>query len=72
MGEAITSMGRRPAGVIATGLARWRAIRITDFERHQMVAVREDLDQEYEARNGLAATRSICISPRAKEKTLVS
>ncbi len=33
---------------------RWRAIKVTDFERRQMAAVKADLDQEYEARNGLA------------------
>ncbi len=32
---------------------RWRAIRITDFERRQMAAIRKDLDQEYEAATGL-------------------
>ena len=29
---------------------RWHAIRITDFERRQMAAVKRELDQEYEAR----------------------
>ena len=33
---------------------RWRSIKITDFERRQMAAVRGELDQEYEARTGLA------------------
>jgi len=32
---------------------RWRAIRITDFERHQMAAVRQELNQEYEGQNGV-------------------
>jgi transposase-like protein len=32
---------------------RWKTIRITDFERRQMAAVRHALDQEYEARNDL-------------------
>ena len=32
---------------------RWRAIRITDFERRQMVAIKSELDQEYEAEVGL-------------------
>jgi len=30
-----------------------RAIRVTDFERRQMAAVRTELDHEYEARTGL-------------------
>ena len=32
---------------------RWRAVRITEFERRQMDALRDELDQEYEAENGL-------------------
>ena len=32
---------------------RWHAVRITDFERRQMAAVKRELDQEYEARIGL-------------------
>lgn len=37
---------------------RWRAIKITDFERRQMAALREELDKEYEARNGLVKEAS--------------
>ena len=32
---------------------RWRAVKITDFERRQMAALRAELDQEYEDQNGL-------------------
>jgi len=32
---------------------RWRAIKITDFERRRMATLRTDLDQEYEAQTGL-------------------
>ncbi|MGF1609948.1 MAG: hypothetical protein ACFCUQ_11170, partial [Kiloniellales bacterium] len=32
---------------------RWRAIKITDFERRQLAALRAELDQEYEAQTGL-------------------
>ena len=32
---------------------RWRAIRITDLKRRQMDAVRQQLDQEFEARKSL-------------------
>lgn len=42
-------------GAMIRAAERWRAIRITDFERRQMAAIREEIDQEYEARNGLAA-----------------
>lgn len=40
-------------GAMIRAAERWRAIRVTDFERRQMQAVRQELDQEYEARNGL-------------------
>ena len=40
-------------GAMIRAAERWRAIRITDFERRQMAAIREELDQEYEARNEL-------------------
>jgi transposase-like protein len=45
-------------GAMIRAAERWRAIRITDFERRQMAAVRQELDQEYEARNGLTANPS--------------
>ena len=45
-------------GAMIRAAERWRAIRMTDFERRQMAAVRAELDQEYEARNGLAAKPS--------------
>jgi transposase-like protein len=32
---------------------RWRAIKISNFERRQMAALRTELDQEYEAQTGL-------------------
>jgi len=35
---------------------RWRAIKVTDFERRQMKAVSEELDREYEAQIGLNKT----------------
>ena len=37
---------------------RWRAIRITDFERRQMAALRQELDREYEAHTSLAKPTS--------------
>src|SRR3546814_13634615 len=37
---------------------RWRAIKITDFERRQMAALRAELDQEYEAQTGLEIGRA--------------
>ena len=40
-------------GAMIRAAERWRAIKVTDFERRQMAALRRELDQEYEARNGL-------------------
>jgi len=41
-------------GAMIRAAERWRAIKVTDFERRQMVAVRQELDRAYETRNGLA------------------
>jgi putative transposase len=41
-------------GAMIRAAERWRAIKVTDFERRQMAAVRRELDQEYETRNGLS------------------
>ena len=43
---------------------RWHAVRITDFERRQMAAVKRELDQEYEARVGL--TKSSTDASKAR------
>jgi len=40
-------------GAMIRAAERWRAIKITDFERRQMAVVRQEIDQEYEAHNGL-------------------
>lgn len=45
-------------GAMIRASERWRAIKINDFERRQLAALREELDQEYKARNGLAKTAS--------------
>ena len=37
---------------------RWRAIRVSGLERRQMRAVREELNREYEAANGLVGKTS--------------
>ena len=42
---------------------RWRAIRITDFERRQMAAVRDDLDAEYHQHVGLADAPAASAHP---------
>jgi putative transposase len=50
-------------GAMIRAAERWRAIRVTDFERRQMAAVRQELDQEYEARNGLNNRTSKARNP---------
>ena len=45
-------------GAMIRAAERWRAIRVSELERRQMRAVREELDQEYEAANGLDAKTS--------------
>ena len=52
-------------GAMIRAAERWRAIRITDFERRQMALVRQELDHEYEARNGLGSKTS-ADAPRSK------
>ena len=45
-------------GAMIRAAERWRPIRITTFEKHQMEAIRTELDQEYEAQIGLAKQTS--------------
>jgi len=45
-------------GAMIRAAERWRAIRVSELERRQMRAVREELDREYEAQNGLHAKTS--------------
>jgi transposase-like protein len=51
-------------GAMIRAAERWRAIKVTDFERQQMAALREELDQEYEARNGRGKTASADAAPQ--------
>jgi hypothetical protein len=48
------AFGERPVlklmfGAMIRAAERWRAIKVTDFERRQMTAVRQQLDQEHDA-----------------------
>jgi putative transposase len=43
-------------GAMIRAAERWRSIRITEFERRQMTALRQELDQDYEAAVGLDTT----------------
>ena len=45
-------------GAMIRAAERWRAIRVSELECRQMRAVREELDHEYEAQNGLDAKTS--------------
>jgi putative transposase len=45
-------------GAMTRAAERWRSIRLTEFERRQMAALRQELDQDYEAHVGLDTTRS--------------
>ena len=45
-------------GAMIRAAERWRAIRVSELERRQMRAAREELDHEYEAQNGLATKTS--------------
>lgn len=40
-------------GAMIRAAERWRAIRVSEFERRQMAAVRKELDEIYKAENGL-------------------
>lgn len=42
---------------------RWRAIKVTDFERRQIAALRTEFDQEYEAPVGLTEQASKAKPP---------
>jgi putative transposase len=45
-------------GAMTRAAERWRSIRITEFERRQMAALRHELDHDYETQVGLHTTRS--------------
>jgi hypothetical protein len=40
-------------GALVRAAERWRSVKVTEFERRQMTAVRKQLDEEYEAAVGL-------------------
>ena len=49
-------------GAMTRAAERWRSIKITDFERRQMTALRQELDHDYEALVGLDPSHSRCAS----------
>jgi len=50
-------------GAMIRAAERWRAIKVSDLERRQMRSVREELDHEYQAHNGLNPTASADAAP---------
>ena len=56
-------------GAMIRAAERWRAIRVSDLERRQMRAVRDDLDQEYQAPDGLNPTPFANASPTQLSST---
>jgi putative transposase len=56
-------------GAMIRAAEHWRAIRITDFERRQMAALRRELDHEYDARNGITKPSSAKNHPTKLSST---
>ena len=50
-------------GALIRASERWRSIKVTEFERRQLAAVRKELDQEYEAQVGLKTQLSKDATP---------
>ena len=50
-------------GALIRAAERWRSIKVTEFERRQLAAVRKELDQEYEAQVGLKTQLSKDAAP---------
>ena len=46
-------------GALIRAAERWRSVKVTEFERRQIAAVKRELDQEYEAQVGLKAKTSM-------------
>jgi transposase-like protein len=42
-------------GALVRAAERWRSVKVSEFERRQLAAVKKELDQEYEAMAGLDA-----------------
>jgi putative transposase len=45
-------------GALVRAAERWRSVKVTEFERRQIAAIKNELDQEYEAAIGLNAKPS--------------
>ena len=51
-------------GALIRASERWRSIKVTEFERRQLAAVRKELDHEYEAQVGLKTRLSKDATPK--------
>ena len=51
-------------GALIRAAERWRSIKVTEFERRQLAAVRKELDHEYEAQVGLKTRLSKDATPK--------
>ena len=68
------SFGEKPVlklmfGAMIRAAERWRAIKFTDFERRQIAAVRQDLDEEYQAQIATPARSSAPQNPSRLSST---
>jgi putative transposase len=46
-------------GALTGAAERWRSVKVTEFERHQLTTIRNELDQKYEAQVGLKIKSSM-------------
>ena len=55
--------------VVTRAAERWRAIKVTEFERHLLAAVRQQLDELYEAEKGveISSTREAFPSEQSSK-----
>ena len=56
-------------GAMVRAAERWRTIKVTDFERRQIAAVRTELDREYEAQTCLGTPAPRGANPRKLSST---
>ena len=56
-------------GALIRAAERWRSVKVSDFERRQLAAVRKEIDQEYEAMAGLDAKPSKDGNPARKSSS---
>jgi transposase-like protein len=50
-------------GALIRAAERWKSIKVTEFERRQITAVRTELDHEYETQIGLRTQPSMDAAP---------